>query len=147
MFLIYPPQSGDEYLFTCRLYDVPKQSNGTFTFNIEGKAGNNLLMDSDESFIIKCSIRAGSKYLYYDASMIGGNSWVDSEQKNLIWLNSTDNLVPIDAGTLPACEYIEFKFYRYSLPENVKFIGITDISIVATRDGASDFDESQTIYK
>ena len=149
MFLInQTAQSNNEYLFTCRLYDVPKRDdNGCYTFTINGKTGEDLLMDLDQSAIVRCSIKAGSKYLLYDPEYIGNNRWVDSEQRNLIWINSQQNLIPIDVKSIPACEYIEFKFYSYTLPTEVKFIGITEIGIIAAKNGANEFDESQTTTK
>ena len=152
MVLVYQPEQSDGvYLFKARLYNIPKSINGSVTFKIDGKVSPDLYFeDGNISAIIRCSIRAGSKYLSYDPSAMGLNEWVDNEVKNPVWINDQNNppLLPIDVYTLPACEYVEFCFYSYPRTGlDYKFIGITDISISVPEDDSNEFDISQTDKK
>jgi hypothetical protein len=152
MVLVYQPEQSDGvYLFKARLYNIPKSINGSVTFKIDGKASPDLYFeDGNISAIIRCSIRAGSKYLSYDPSAMGLNEWGDNEVKNPVWINDQNNppLLPIDVYTLPACEYVEFCFYSYPRTGlDYKFIGITDISISVPDDDSNEFDINQTTEK
>lgn len=139
--------SSNVYLFTYRMYNVPKRSSGVFTFNIRGKASDNLYFEGESlSSIVRCVIRAGSKYLHYDPEAYGNNGWTNTEERNLVWIGQ-NNLIPISVYSIPDCEYIEFTFYSYPLAEGVKFIGITEISVEAANNAASEFEESQTSEK
>lgn len=150
MILIYEtPTSSGTHLFTYRCYDVPKANQkGVFNISIDGMACKDLYFESGDTtgYSLLCSIRAGSKYLLYDPTYLGGNSWVDYEEKNNVFIGS-QNIVPIDVVSLPACEYVELNFYTYPMPQDVKFEAITSISISLTNNGASDFDISQTTQK
>ena len=152
MVLVYQPEQSDGvYLFKARLYNIPKSINGSVTFKIDGKVSPDLYFeDGSISGIIRCSIRAGSKYLSYDPSAMGLNEWVDNEVKNPVWINDQNNppLLPIDVYTLPACEYVEFCFYAYPRTGlDYKFIGITDISMSVPEDESNEFDINQTDKK
>ena len=148
MVLIYmPANSRDDYLFTCRLYNVPKHHSGGVTFKIDGMVGKDLYFEDNGSCIVQCSIRAGSKYLNYNPEYIGANSWVNSEVKNFVYINAQQNLIPMTVHNIPECEYIEFKFYSYPLADDLKFIGLTEIGVQAETYMADEFDVSQTESK
>ena len=144
-----PAQSSGVYLFKCMIYNVPKSLKSSVNFKIDGVVSKDLYFeDTDQSAILQCSIRAGSKYFNYDATAIGLNTWVDNEVRNLIWINPQGMpIIPMDVYTMPECEYIEMKFYSYPRTEDFKFIGITNISVNTPEDGAVEFDTNQTTKK